>query len=59
MVWDLGYYGNLSIYRIKTDAGMVVQVSAQNRVRSAERSLEWDDEVYLSWDIQSSVVLTE
>ena len=59
VVWDLGYYGNLSIYRIKTDAGMVVQASAQNRVRSAERSLEWDDEVYLSWDIQSSVVLTE
>ena len=59
VVWDLGYYGNLSIYRIKTDTGMIVQVSAQNRVRSAERSLEWDDVVYLSWDIQSSVVLTE
>ena len=59
VVWDLGYYGNLSVYRIKTDTGMTVQVSAQNRVRSAERSLEWDDEVYLSWDIQSSVVLTE
>ena len=59
VVWDLGYYGNLSIYRIKTDAGMIVQVSTQNRVRSAERSLEWDDEVYLSWDIHSSVVLTE
>ena len=59
VVWDLGYYGNLSIYRIKTDAGVVVQVSAQNRVRSAERTLEWDDVVYLSWDIQSSVVLIE
>ena len=59
VVWDLGYYGNLSIYRIKTDAGMIVQVSAQNRVRSAERTLEWDDVVYLSWDIQSSVLLTE
>ena len=59
VVWDLGYYGNLSIYRIKTEAGMIVQASAQNRVRSAERTLEWDDEVYLSWDIQSSVVLTE
>ena len=59
VVWDLGYYGNLSVYRIKTDTGMTVQVSAQNRVRSAERSLEWDDEVYLTWDIQSSVVLTE
>lgn len=59
VVWDLGYYGNLSVYRIKTDTGMIVQASAQNRVRSAERTLEWDDEVYLSWDIQSSVVLTE
>ena len=59
VVWDLGYYGNLSIYRIKTDAGMIVQVSAQNRVRSAERTLEWDDVVYLSWDIQSSVLLLE
>ena len=59
VVWDLGYYGNLSIYRIKTDAGMIVQVSAQNRVRSAARTLEWDDLVYLSWDVQSSVVLTE
>ena len=59
VVWDLGYYGNLSVYRIKTDTGMTVQVSAQNQVRSAERTLEWDDVVYLSWDIQSSVVLTE
>ena len=59
VVWDLGYYGGLSIYRVKTEAGAIVQVSAQNRVRSAERMLEWDDEVYLSWDLQSSVALTE
>ncbi len=59
VVWDLGYYGNLSIYRVKTESGAVVQVSAQNRVRSAERVLEWDDVVYLSWDVQSSVALTE
>jgi putrescine transport system ATP-binding protein len=59
VVWDLGYYGNLSIYRVKTASGKIIQVSAQNRVRSAERVLEWDEEVYLSWDSQSSVVLTE
>jgi len=59
IVWDLGYYGNLSIYRVRTESGKVIQVSAQNRIRSAERVLEWDEEVYLSWDIQSSVVLTE
>ena len=59
IVWDLGYYGNLSIYRVKTESEKIVQVSAQNRIRSAERVLEWDEEVYLSWDAQSSVVLTE
>jgi len=59
VVWDLGYYGNLSIYKVQTASGKVIQVSAQNRVRSAERVLEWDEEVYLSWDVQSSVVLTE
>lgn len=59
IVWDLGYYGNLSIYKVRTETGKVIQVSAQNRIRSAERVLEWDEEVYLSWDIQSSVVLTE
>ena len=59
VVWDLGYYGNLSIYRIKTSAGKIIQVSAQNRVRSAQRVVEWYDEVFLSWEQQSSVVLTE
>ncbi|MCH7695426.1 MAG: ABC transporter ATP-binding protein [Proteobacteria bacterium] len=59
IVWDLGYYGKLSIYKVRTETGKVIQVSAQNRIRSAERVLEWDEEVYLSWDIQSSVVLTE
>ncbi|NKB36441.1 MAG: polyamine ABC transporter ATP-binding protein [Gammaproteobacteria bacterium] len=59
VVWDLGYYGNLSIYRVKTKSGQIIQASAQNRIRSATRSLEWDDEVYLSWEPTSSVVLTE
>lgn len=57
VVWDLGYFGNLSLYRIRLESGKIVQVSAQNRRRSAERFLEWDDEVYISWQAQSAVVL--
>jgi putrescine transport system ATP-binding protein len=57
VVWDLGYFGNLSLYQIRLPSGKIVQVSAQNRRRSAERFLEWDDEVYLSWQAQSAVVL--
>jgi putrescine transport system ATP-binding protein len=59
VVADLGYFGNLSLYKIRLKSGKVVQVSAQNRRRSAERHLEWDDEVFISWRPQSAVVLTE
>lgn len=59
VVHDLGYFGNLSLYRIRLKSGKIVQVSAQNRHRSAERHLEWDDEVFISWRPQSAVVLTE
>jgi putrescine transport system ATP-binding protein len=59
VVDDLGYFGNLSLYRIRLENGKIVQVSAQNRRRSAERFLEWDDQVFISWRAQSVVVLTE
>jgi len=59
VVHDLGYFGNLSIYRIRLKSGKIVQVSAQNRRRSAERHLEWDDEVFISWRPRSAVVLTD
>lgn len=56
-VLDLGYFGNLSLYRIQLDTGKIVQVSAQNRRRTAERQIEWDDEVFISWRPGSAVIL--
>jgi putrescine transport system ATP-binding protein len=57
VVLDLGYFGNLSIYRVQLPTGTVLQVSAQNRRRTAERTLEWDDEVYVSWEVASAILL--
>jgi putrescine transport system ATP-binding protein len=59
VVWDLGYFGNLSVYRVRLPTGTVLQVSAQNRRRSAQYTLEWDDEVHLSWDNQCTILLKE
>lgn len=59
VVFDLAYFGNLSLYRVKTETGKVVDVSAQNRRREARRYLEWDDQVYLSWDKGSALLLTD
>ena len=57
VVDDFGYLGNLSLYRIKLENGRIIQVSRQNRRRSAKRFVEWEDAVWLSWRPRSAVVL--
>ena len=59
VVEELAYYGNRSVYRVRSRSGRMIEVSTQNYQRSAKLMLEWDDEVYLSWDSSCSVVLTE
>jgi putrescine transport system ATP-binding protein len=57
MVWELGYLGNRSTYRIKTATGKLITVFAQNATRTAEWSIDWSDEVYLSWTANCAVLL--
>jgi putrescine transport system ATP-binding protein len=59
MVWELGYLGNRSTYRIKTETGKLITVFAQNGTRTAELSIDWSDEVYLSWTANCAVVLQQ
>ncbi len=59
VVWELGYLGNRSTYRIKTATGKLVTVFAQNEKRSAEWAIDWSDEVYLSWTANSAVLLQQ
>jgi len=59
IVDDLGYLGNLSLYRIRLANGKMVLVSSQNRRRSATRFLEWEDKVWISWRPRSAVLLLD
>ena len=59
VVEDLGYFGNISLYRIRLESGKILQISAQNRTRSAQRFLEWDDEIWVAWHPRSAVVITD
>jgi putrescine transport system ATP-binding protein len=56
-VWELGYLGNRSTYRIKTETGKLITVFAQNDRRTSEWSIDWSDEVYMSWTPNCAVVL--
>ncbi len=59
VVHDLGYLGNLSLYRIRLETGKVIQVSRQNQRRSAKRFVEWDDKVWVSWRPRSAIVMLD
>ena len=59
VVLDLGYFGDQSLYRVRLPSGAVLQVISQNLRRSASLTVEWDDEVYLSWDVASTILLRE
>jgi putrescine transport system ATP-binding protein len=57
IVQDIAYLGDLSIYLIKLPTGKVVRVTQPNTSRHAE-AVSWDQQVYLSWDATSPVVVT-
>lgn len=58
-VWDIGYLGNLSIYHVRLASGKQVTSVQTNQSRLIERSITWEDQVYLTWRDQASIVLTD
>ncbi len=58
-VWDLAYYGNHSIYRVKTETDQILQVSAQNQARAYKKAYDWEDDVYIGWDASACIVLNQ
>ena len=58
IVKDIGYLGDVSIYHVELESGKIVLATQPNLVRLAERPVTWDDEVYLFWRAENSIVLT-
>lgn len=58
-VSEMAYLGRLSIYHIATESGAVLEVTAPNqtRFRDGQHAVDWDDEVYLSFEPAAAIVL--
>ena len=56
-VQDIAYLGDLSIYLVKLPTGKIVRVTQPNTSRHAE-TITWEQQVYLSWNSSSPVVVT-
>jgi putrescine transport system ATP-binding protein len=58
-VHDIAYLGDISLYRVTLDDGSVMTASVANASRLADRSIGWEDQVWLSWAPEAAVVLAE
>jgi len=56
-VWDIAYLGKLSVYHVRLADGRMVTVAMTNRSRETERTITWEDQVYVTWSPDASVVL--
>ncbi len=54
---DVGYLGSISHYHVHTEAGNRVTALRANSSHSVERTISWDDTVWLEWPAESAVVL--
>ena len=60
VVTEIAYLGDQSVYLVRLATGRQVRVTRPNRVRqSATGRITWDDQVWLTWDSLSPVVVTQ
>ena len=57
-VAEIAYLGNVSVYKVRLDNGLVLKAQLPNLTRVVERPIGTDDRVWLSWTPDAGVVLT-
>ncbi len=56
VIWDIGYLGDITMVQVKVGEALL-KVSLANRTRRIARPFAWEDEVWLSWDVEAGMVL--
>jgi putrescine transport system ATP-binding protein len=58
---DIGYLGNSSIYKVRLENGKIVDVTSPNQIRPKSKSqgITWEDDVFLSWEPSSAMLLNK
>lgn len=58
VISEIAYMGSQSIFKVRLSSGKEVRVTQPNFARDMGDRLTWEEAVYLSWEADSSVVLT-
>jgi putrescine transport system ATP-binding protein len=57
-VVDIGYLGDLSLYRLRTETGVALQAAIANTGPPGARGIGWNDKVWASFAPEAAIVLT-
>ncbi|HEX2842817.1 ABC transporter ATP-binding protein [Hyphomicrobium sp.] len=57
-VVDVGYLGSISHYHVELANGQRVKALRANSARTVERTINWEDNVWLEWPPETGIVLT-
>ena len=57
-VGEIGYLGNMSVYKVRLDGGQVWKAAVVNTTRHADRPIVIGERVWVSFDCDATIVLT-
>ena len=57
-VWDIGYLGDWTVYRVKLGDGAILRVSRANASRFVEQPIDWEERVHLGFAPDAAIILT-
>ena len=57
IIEDIAYFGSHSVYHVRLPSGYKVMAHFANRRRWASEDMTWNDTVWVSWGVNSGVVL--
>jgi putrescine transport system ATP-binding protein len=58
-VWDIGYLGDWTVYRVKLASGAILRVSSANASRFVAEPIGWDERVHLTFAPDAAIILAD
>ncbi|MGO4486129.1 ABC transporter ATP-binding protein [Rhizobium pisi] len=58
-LWDIGYLGDMTVFHVRLPNGNVVKASSLNAQRTVDDPFTYDQEVWISFDEDSGVLLRD
>ncbi|RCS24645.1 ABC transporter ATP-binding protein [Phyllobacterium salinisoli] len=57
-LWDIAYFGDMTVFHVRLDNGALIKASSLNAVRKVDNPLGYEDRVWVSFDTDAGLVLT-